>query len=313
MRHSVEHGFDNCGDPVCDAFPQRGPPGFQMAASHCPCEAGFVLVFLSYRRRDSAFAAQALRYALRGAGHEVFIDIGAITPGDAFRDVIRDAMGRSQLVLVLIGPQFDAGRLHEPLDPVAFEWRQARFLGCMVHAVLVDGASMPAEHTVPSDLRWFCKRSASTLGGAWLGQQIDAIVEEVPHLAVQPRGAARVLWVDDRPANNEYERSLLRGDGIVFDNVVSTAEAIEQLCTSTYDLVITDLGRRWSSDRSQVAGRELLSHSVIADGGPPVVVYAGREAIRQEGELLALGAFGVSQNREHMLTLVRQALGRSGS
>jgi CheY-like chemotaxis protein len=142
----------------------------------------------------------------------------------------------------------------------------------------------------------FCKRSASTMGGAWLGQQIDALIEEVPHLAMQPRGAARVLWVDDRPANSEYERSLLRGDGIVFDNVVSIAEAIEQLRTSTYDLVITDLGRRWSSDRSQVAGRELLSHSVIADGGPPVVVYAGREAIRQDGELLALGAFGVSQN-----------------
>jgi CheY-like chemotaxis protein len=180
----------------------------------------------------------------------------------------------------------------------------------MVHTVLLDGAPMPAEHTLPSDLRWFCKRSASIMGGDWLGQQIDALIEEVPHLATQPRGEARVLWVDDNPANNEYERSLLRGNGIVFDNVVSTAEAIEQLRTSTYDLVITDLGRRWSSDRSQVAGRELLSHPVIADGGPPVVVYAGRGAIRQEPEPLALGAFGVSQNREHMLTLVREALGR---
>jgi hypothetical protein len=63
-----------------------------------------VLVFLSYRRRDSAFAAQALRYALRLAGHEVFIDVGAITPGEAFREVIREALGRSQLVLVLVGP-----------------------------------------------------------------------------------------------------------------------------------------------------------------------------------------------------------------
>jgi hypothetical protein len=97
---------------------------------------------------------------------------------------------------------------------------------------------------------------------------------------------------------------------IVFDNVVSTAEAIEQLTTSTYDLVITDLGRRWSSDRSHVAGRTLLEHPVIANGGPPIIVYAGREATRQETELLALGAFGVSQNREHLLELVRLALGR---
>jgi CheY-like chemotaxis protein len=121
-----------------------------------------------------------------------------------------------------------------------------------------------------------------------------------------------VLWVDDKPANNEYERSLLRPQGLVFDNVVSSAEAIEQLLTSTYDLVITDLGRRLSSDRSLGAGRDLLSHPVIIkDGGPPVIVYAGRDAVAQEEELRALGAFGVSRDRDHFLNLVHQALGRS--
>jgi len=103
-----------------------------------------VLVFVSYRRRDSAFAAQALRYALRATDHEVFLDTGTIAPGEAFREVIRDGLQRSSLVLALVGPEFDPGRLHEPLDAVAFEWRQARFLGCAVHAVLLDGAAMPA-------------------------------------------------------------------------------------------------------------------------------------------------------------------------
>ncbi len=270
-----------------------------------------MLAFLSYRRRDCAFAAQCLRYALRLAGHEVFLDTGTIAAGDAFREVVRDSLRRSSLVLALVGPQFDPSRLHQPLDPVAFEWRQARFLGCAVHAVLIEGAPMPPEQALPPDLRWFCKRSASALGGPTLGEQIDALVTEVPRLAAQPRGSCRVLWVDDNPANNEYERSLLRPDGIVFDNVVSTAEAIEQLTTSTYDLVITDLGRRWSSDRSPVAGRVLLEHAVIANGGPPVVVYAGRGAVKQEAELVALGAFGVSHHREHLLELVHQALGRT--
>jgi CheY-like chemotaxis protein len=271
-----------------------------------------VRIFVSYRRRDSAFAAQALRYALRPPGHDVFLDTGTIAPGDAFRDVIRDALRTSELVLALVGPQFDPARLDQPLDPVAFEWRQARFLGCAVHAVLIGGATMPPEDALPPDLRWFCKRSASTLDGPTLGEQIDALVAQVARLAAQPRGSFRVLWVDDKPSNNEYERSLLRRDGIVFDNVVSTAEAIEQLRTSTYDLVVTDLGRRWSSDRSRDAGRELLANAVITGGGPPVVIYAGREAVEQEAALRALGAFGVSQSREHLLALVRQALGRPG-
>ena len=181
----------------------------------------------------------------------------------------------------------------------------------MVHAVLLDGAPMLAERDLPADLRWFVQRSASALGGPTLGQQIDALVAEVPRLASRPRGVARVLWVDDEPANNEVERSLLGGDGIVFDNVMSTAEAIAQLRLSSYDLVITDLGRRASSDRSGDAGRELLTSPVIADGGPPVVVYAGWSAARREAELTGLGAFGVSRDRGHLLELVRQALGRT--
>jgi CheY-like chemotaxis protein len=270
-----------------------------------------VHVFLSYRRRDSAFAAQALRYALRSAGHEVFLDTGTIAAGEAFREAIRDSLERSELVLSLVGPAFDAARLHEPLDVVAFELRQARFIGCAVHAVLLEGAPMPAEEDLPADLRWFCKRSASALDGTGLGGQIDALVAEVPRLGARPRGTPRVLWVDDNPANNERERSLLRRDGVVFDNVVSTPEALEQLRMSSYDLVITDLGRRRSSDRSQSAGRDLLASPEISNGGPPVVIYGGPEAIRQAAELYALGAFGVSRNREHLLELVRDALGRS--
>lgn len=267
-------------------------------------------VFLSYRRRDSAFAAQALRYALRSAGHEVFLDTGTIAAGEAFREAIRDSLQRSELVLSLVGRGFDAARLHEPRDVVAFELRQARFIGCAVHAVLLDGAPMPPEQDLPADLRWFGKRSASALDGTALGAQIDALVAEVPRLGARPRGTPRVLWVDDHPANNERERSLLRGDGLVFDNVVSTAEAIEQLRMSSYDLVITDLGRWWSSDRSQRAGHDLLASPEIVNGGPPVIVYAGPGAVRQEAELRKAGAFGVSWNLGHLQKLVREALGR---
>ena len=71
-----------------------------------------------------------------------------------------------------------------------------------------------------------------------LGRDIDALVDAVPHLAAESR-AYRILWVDDHPANNEQERAFLRPEGILFDNVVSTREAIEQLRFSRYDLVIT--------------------------------------------------------------------------
>jgi hypothetical protein len=130
-----------------------------------------------------------------------------------------------------------------------------------------------------------------------LGGDVDALVAAVPRLAATP-GAFRVLWVDDNPANNEWERSVLRPEGIPFDNVVSTSEAIEQLSFSRYDLVITDLGRLWSSDRSRSAGSDLLGHAVITEGGQPVIVYGGRKAVAQADALKARGAFGVAADRE---------------
>jgi CheY-like chemotaxis protein len=268
-----------------------------------------VQVFLSYRRSDTGAVAHALRYALLLGRHAVFLDTEAIATGAAFRDVIRDWLAKSDLVLFLIGSGFDPQRLHNPVDVVRFEWNQARFYGCGIQLVLVDDAHMPAAADLPAELRWIGERSASALRTPTLGRDIDALVDAVPRLAATPR-SARVLWVDDNPSNNEKERAHLRPEGILFDNVVSTDEAIEQLSFSRYDLVITDLGRLGSSDRSRTAGSDLLTHPVISEGGPPVIVYATRKADAQTDALKARGAFAVAANREDLYGLVRRALSR---
>ena len=118
------------------------------------------------------------------------------------------------------------------------------------------------------------------------------------------------MWVDDRPANNEYERGLLRPAGIIFDNVVSTREAIEQLKNETYDVVITDLGREGSSDRSHDAGATFLDHPAVRSGRPPVIVYAGTWAVARRDELIQRGAVDVMSNREHLIETVLRSLGR---
>jgi len=107
------------------------------------------------------------------------------------------------------------------------------------------------------------------------------------------------------------ERKLLRPHGIVFDSVVSTAEAIEQLVNETYDLVITDLGRQGSSDRSASAGAAFLDQPVIRDGGPPVIVYAGTWAVAQRAALVRRGAVDVMANREALIQSVLAILGRA--
>lgn len=268
-------------------------------------------VFLSYQRRDTLFAAHVLRYALRAAGHDGFVDTGGIAGGVIYPEVIAGAIEGAGVVLALIGPAFDAQRLHEPGNVVAFEWRRARFHGSAVVPVLVDGATMPADEALPAELRWFTRRNAYPLRSATLAPDVDQLVAAVPVLATTPRRAARVLWVDDRPSNNEHERSQLRPHGIVFDNVVSTAEALEQLAVERYDLVITDLGRAHSSDRSSTAGAAFLEQPVVRQGGPPVVVYAGGWAVLREADLVRRGAAAVTAQQDELIAIVLRLLGRS--
>lgn len=268
-------------------------------------------VFVSYQRADTALAAHALGYALRLAGHEAFVDTGSIGVGEMYRQVIASNVARANVMLVLIGAAFDASRLGEPASVLAFEWQRACFHSIGIVPVLVEGGQMPGSDALPPELRWLRRHNALSLRRASLHADIEACVAAVPSLAVTPRRAARVLWVDDKPANNENERRWLRPHGIVFDCVVSTAEALEQLASESYDLVITDLGRKDSSDRSWSAGADFLDQPVVRDGGPPVIVYAGTRGVSRRDDLMQRGASEVTQSTSVLLKTVLDLLGRN--
>ena len=267
-------------------------------------------IFISYQRTDTLLLAHCLRYALRTAGHDVFVDTGAIPPGVTFVPFIDEWLARSDLVLVLMGPSFDHGRLAQPNNAVAFEWRRARFHGCAVLPVLYERRSMVSADQLPGELRWLPALNAHFASNQSLSADVDELVTSIPALARPARPSARVLWIDDNPKNNEVERRHLRAAGMSFDNVISTEEAIEQMRNSHYDLVITDLGRFTMSERSDVAGLNAL-RAVIGAGGPPVIVYAGKMAVQLRDEVIRLGGLGSTLSRTELYSLVDKALGRT--
>jgi response regulator RpfG family c-di-GMP phosphodiesterase len=80
-------------------------------------------------------------------------------------------------------------------------------------------------------------------------------------------GERQVLWVDDRPANNVFERAALESYGIRFTLVESTSEAETLLAAGGFDAVISDLGRP-----DDQAGLTLL-RSCGAPATPSVLLY----------------------------------------
>ena len=79
--------------------------------------------------------------------------------------------------------------------------------------------------------------------------RVDEIVDVV-RAARPASGAAadgwrnRILWVDDRPENNTYERQAFEAMGLRFTLALSTDEAFERLSQGKFAAIISDMGRR---------------------------------------------------------------------
>ena len=112
-------------------------------------------IFLSYRRSDVQFVAGRLRDRLSAEFDEdnIFFDVDSIETGVDFRHAIEESLGRSDVVLVLIGPGWDPGRLEDVDDYVGFELRLALERDISMIPVLLAGAGMPPANDVPTDLR----------------------------------------------------------------------------------------------------------------------------------------------------------------
>src|SRR5215831_5349545 len=81
---------------------------------------------------------------------------------------------------------------------------------------------------------------------------------------------AQILWVDDNPENNQYERKALEALGVQFTLATNTDEALLKLSNQPFQLVITDF-KRADDER---AGYTLLMATKKLTNPPPVIIYS---------------------------------------
>ena len=163
---------------------------------------GGVQVFVSYRRKDSAGHAGRLYDTLlaRLDSPDIFMDIDAIEAGVDFVDVIHEAVGKCDVLLAIIGPDWlalknDAGerRIDEPGDFVRIEIEAALSRNVRVIPVLVDGGRMPPISQLPPTLATFGRRHALEISDARWGFDAGRLVETIEKIAVAKSDeAARV-------------------------------------------------------------------------------------------------------------------------
>lgn len=132
-----------------------------------------------------------------------------------------------------------------------------------------------------------------------------AVTSWVPDAqAQQDLQGATVLWVDDNPDNNRFEREAFQAIGIRFELSTSTEDALRQLDRRRFDAIISDMGR----GEERQAGYQLLERLRQTDRSTPFVIYAGTSAVRHRDEALARGAQGSTNSPKELMALVIQAI-----
>lgn len=153
-------------------------------------------IFLSYRRDDSAgYAGRAYDRLVQHFGpSSVFMDVDAIEPGADFVDVVSDAVGSCDVLIVLIGGQWlDAmdhrgkRRLEDPHDFVHLEVAVALERNVCVIPALVRGAEMPREEELPPELIKLARRQAVELSDLRFHEDMGRLIEAIEHALARLR------------------------------------------------------------------------------------------------------------------------------
>jgi uncharacterized protein YecT (DUF1311 family) len=128
-------------------------------------------ILISYRRTDSDVFAGRIRdkIADRFGPESVFMDIDNIPFGRDFRTHVRDALGASDVVIVVIGSRWlgaaksGLARILDETDPVRIEVETALQKGVPVIPVLAGDTRMPKPTQLPDTLKDFAFINAATV------------------------------------------------------------------------------------------------------------------------------------------------------
>ena len=236
-------------------------------------------VFFSYAREDGDFARR-LASDLRSAGANLWIDQLDIRPGEHWDGAIEAALNECPAFLIVLSPRSVASQnvkdeVHFALEkgkkilPIMMEECELPFrlrrLQYMDFTTDYDAALSACIAHLKSLFPDLQPPTATTVSSSIAGEpkrKDDRDVVKRAHVRnVDRLDGRRILWVDDRPRNNRYERKTLEDLGASVHIAIDTREAMLVIAEISFDMIISDLGR----PSGPHAGLELLKE-LRADG-----------------------------------------------
>jgi CheY-like chemotaxis protein len=133
-------------------------------------------------------------------------------------------------------------------------------------------------------------------------RDIARLVREIPVQGTSNNrtNKHRILWVDDRPENNVYEKQAFEAVGIVFTLALSTHDALKILDLNSFAAIISDMGR----EEGPQEGYKLLETIRGRGDRTPFFIYASSDQPEHKIEATRRGAQGSTNDPRELFKLV---------
>ena len=319
MTAFISHSFDNKPefDNIVDALVQIGVPFWnptevkpgsslrdqlRQAVERCS-----VCIFVATHRALGSSWCGAELGAFWGAGKPVIVyladsslkdeELPPMVQGDVWERRISRVAARAKELVTEAGARSGATGAGRPTHVGNMTIEQLEKLIMSTVSLANAAAKESGRVATPEEIG---KAAKGTAGRAL---EVIKVTEQVVDQSADD-WRKKILWVDDRPDNNAYERRALESLGIEFTLALSTREALDLLSKKRFAAIISDMGRKEGPREGYV----LLDAVRATDQKTPFFIYAGSNAAEHKREAIERGAKGSTNRVKELLEMVIQAL-----
>jgi CheY-like chemotaxis protein len=147
--------------------------------------------------------------------------------------------------------------------------------------------------------------SQNLIGKGSAKEIASLVTQTVTPQTIRMLEGTSILWVDDEPSNNAYERQALEALGIHFTISTSTEDALRELKGKPFDAIVSDMGRPPDAR----AGYTLLDAVQKMGIHTPFIIYAmGGNRPENKEEARKRGAYVSVAGPQKLFTVIVRLL-----
>ncbi|SDN07422.1 TIR domain-containing protein [Kriegella aquimaris] len=301
-------------------------------------------IFISYSSADSDFA-ELMKMKLEGSDIIVWRDIHEIAAGEEWRNEIDFGLLSSDILIVLLTKNsakssyvtyewawalgngkniipilIEPCEIHPRIKVLQYldfqnrkrPWNTLIERVTALHAKKSNSTSGEGQLSMEAIFNGIkalananAKQSSRTTNANDVAQATDQMVSARNYLNTVSKKSNTILWVDDNPDNNKYEREAFEALGFQFNLALSTNEALELLKSNTYAAVLSDMGRVEGPQEGYV----LLKQIRQSDKETPFIIYASSNLLEHKIMAQERGAQGSTNRADELIDLVTTHVG----